>query len=40
MRLEVLYLSDIVEAADDIHEFLSGIDLDAFLKNRILQSAI
>jgi len=40
MRREVLYLSDIVEAADDIHEFLTGIDLDDFLKNRILQSAV
>ena len=40
MRREELYLSDIVEAADAIREFLAGIDRAAFLSSNLVQSAV
>ncbi len=40
MRLETLYLNDIVEAADHIAEFIAGIDYDAFQKSEMLRSAV
>ena len=40
MRREVLYLSDIVEAADHIAEFISGIDLDDFARSELVRSAV
>ena len=40
MRREELYLSDIVEAADAIREFLAGIDRAAFLGSNLIQSAV
>ncbi len=40
MRREELYLSDIVEAADAIREFLAGIDRAAFFDSNLIQSAV
>jgi uncharacterized protein with HEPN domain len=40
MRLESLYLNDIVEAADHIAEFIAGIDYAAFQKSEMLRSAV
>jgi uncharacterized protein with HEPN domain len=40
MRREELYLSDMVEAADAIREFLAGIDRAAFLGSNLIQSAV
>ena len=40
MRRERLYLSDIVEAADAIREFLSEVTREEFLKDDLLQSAV
>jgi len=40
MRHEGLYLSDIVEAADHILEFIAGIDLQAFERSELLRSAV
>ena len=37
MRREELYLTDIVEAADAIHQFLLGVERDSFLRNDLLQ---
>lgn len=40
MRLETLYLNDIVEAADHVAEFISGIDYAAFQNSEMLRSAV
>ena len=40
MRREELYLTDIVEAADAIHQFLAGVEQDSFLQNDLLRSAV
>jgi uncharacterized protein with HEPN domain len=40
MRREELYLRDILEAANDIEEFLSGIDQQKFLADKLLKSAV
>lgn len=40
MRREELYLTDIVEAADAIQQFLVGIQRDTFLQNDLLRSAV
>lgn len=40
MRRELLYLKDIVEAADAIQRFLDNIARDEFLKNDLLGSAV
>lgn len=40
MRPEVLYLTDMLEAADAIHRFLADVSREKFLDNEILQSAI
>lgn len=40
MRPEVLYLTDMVEAADAIHRFLVDVPREKFLEDEILQSAI
>ena len=40
MRHESLYLNDIVEAADDIAEFIAGIDFQGFQKSELLRSAV
>jgi uncharacterized protein with HEPN domain len=40
MRREELYLTDIVEAADSIRNFLSGIRRTKFLRDDLLRSAV
>ena len=40
MRREVLYLRDIVEAADAIARFLESVDRNSFLADELRQSAI
>jgi len=40
MRPEVLYLTDIVEAADSIATFLNGVEREAFLTDELRQSAV
>jgi uncharacterized protein with HEPN domain len=40
MRREELYLRDIIEAAEAIHKFLSGVKKNAFLTNDLLRSAV
>ncbi|MBN1259370.1 MAG: DUF86 domain-containing protein [Anaerolineae bacterium] len=40
MRPEILYLTDVVEAADAIHRFLADVPREKFLDDEILQSAI
>jgi uncharacterized protein with HEPN domain len=40
MRREELYLRDIVEAADDVAGFLSGISREEFLQNNLVRSAV
>lgn len=40
MRHERLYLSDIVEAADDIARFIEGIEPEAFHSSDLLRSAV
>ena len=40
MRHESLYLNDIIEAADHIAEFISGIDFEGFQKSELLRSAV
>lgn len=39
-RRDALYLSDIVEAGEDIRTFLAGIDQAAFLDNGLVKSAV
>jgi len=40
MRSEAQYLTDIVDAADAIARFLTGIDREAFLQDELRQSAV
>lgn len=40
MRPEELYLSDIVEAADAIQRFISGVEIYDFLNDELRQSAV
>jgi len=40
MRHESLYLTDIVEAADHIAEFIAGADFQEFQKSELLRSAV
>ncbi len=40
MRHENLYLNDIVEAADDIARFVSGIEAETFQASDLLRSAV
>jgi uncharacterized protein with HEPN domain len=40
MRHERRYLTDIVEAADHIAEFVAGADFQTFQKSEILRSAV
>jgi uncharacterized protein with HEPN domain len=40
MRHESLYLTDIIEAADFIAEFISDSDFDGFEKSEIMRSAV
>ena len=40
MRHDSLYLTDIVEAADHISEFIAGVDVGVFPKSEMLRSAV
>ena len=40
MRREDFYLSDIVEAADHIAEFISAVDFQDFQRSELLRSAV
>jgi len=40
MRREDLYLFDIVEAADAIHKFVSGVSIEEFQRNDLIRSAV
>jgi len=40
LRRDELYLYDIVDAADDIAEFLDGVNQDNFINNKLLRSAV
>jgi uncharacterized protein with HEPN domain len=40
MRRDVLYLTDIVEAADHIAGFVAGIDFEGFEKSELVRSAV
>jgi uncharacterized protein with HEPN domain len=40
MRSDRLYLADMVEAADRVAEFLTGIDRDAFMRSELVRSAV
>jgi uncharacterized protein with HEPN domain len=40
MRREELYLADIIEAADAIQQFLTGVQRDTFLQDDLLRSAV
>lgn len=40
MRPEILYLTDIVEAADAIARFLDGVEREQFLDDELRQSAV
>ena len=40
MRHEKLYLTDIVEAADDIAQFLVGVEALSFRESDLLRSAV
>ncbi len=40
MRREILYLTDIVEAADYIADFISGMEREQFLQSELVRSAV
>ncbi len=40
MRSEVLYLKDILEAADAVRRFMEGVSQDAFMESDLVQSAV
>jgi uncharacterized protein with HEPN domain len=40
MRREILYLTDMVEAADHIAAFISDIDFEGFQKSEMVRSAV
>ena len=40
MRPEILYLTDIVDAADSIEKFLMGQDFNEFERNEMMHSAV
>ncbi|MBS1248539.1 MAG: hypothetical protein MAG431_00091 [Chloroflexi bacterium] len=40
MRREELYLADILEAAEDIKQFLAGVQPEDFLEDKLRQSAV
>lgn len=40
MRREFLYLTDIVEAADQIGGFIAGVEAEAFFDSDLLRSAV
>ena len=40
MRREKLYLADIVQAAEEIRQFLAGVSRESFVSNDMLRSAV
>jgi len=40
MRRDLLYLTDIVEAADHIARFIAGMDFEGFEKSELVRSAV
>ncbi|PYV38342.1 MAG: DUF86 domain-containing protein [Acidobacteria bacterium] len=40
MRREELYLTDMIEAAEAIEQFISGLDRDSFIDNDVVRSAV
>jgi uncharacterized protein with HEPN domain len=40
MRRDALYLADIVEAADAVAEFITGVSREAFLGNKLVRSGV
>ena len=40
MRREILYLTDIIEAADHIAAFISGMESEQFLQSELVRSAV
>ena len=40
MRREILYLTDIVEAADHIAAFISELEFEQFLRSELVRSAV
>jgi uncharacterized protein with HEPN domain len=40
MRREILYLTDIIEAADHIAAFISGMENEQFLQSELVRSAV
>lgn len=40
MRRDELYLADMLEACDDIAEFLRGLDEEAFTANKLVRSGV
>jgi uncharacterized protein with HEPN domain len=40
MRREILYLSDIVEAIDQIDAFIAGVDFEQFRQSELIRSAV
>ena len=40
MRREILYLTDIVEAADSIATFIAGFDKEQFFQSELVRSAV
>jgi uncharacterized protein with HEPN domain len=40
MRGEALYLQDMADAANEVFEFVAGLDYDAFLANKAIRKAV
>jgi uncharacterized protein with HEPN domain len=40
MRHEILYLTDIVDAADHVAQFIDGVEFGQFLESELLRSAV
>lgn len=40
MRRERLYLADMLEACEDIAEFVTGVDYEEFTRNKLVRSAL
>jgi uncharacterized protein with HEPN domain len=40
MRREILYLTDIIEAADHIAVFIAGMESEQFLQSELVRSAV
>lgn len=40
MRRDALYMHDIIEACQDIAEFLQGVDIEQFRSSKLIRSAV